>query len=123
MIVLIIIGIVVITSILLVYFMAWIVHYTMCTDACSQYEYATFKQFMNTFNECEGSFKYDKSFPNSIFIEKQNNKYKDECFIHASIIKFDNKGMIIKPYEYWKFLLWKHQYLKDYKPNKIDWSK
>ncbi|WP_206459361.1 hypothetical protein [Anaerovorax sp. IOR16] len=107
---------------LVAYMFCWLFHYCMCADEGMSYGYATFSQFINVFNSCKGTLKYKQSCPNSIFICKYNDEYTYECYIHNGIIKFNEQCMIIKPYDYWRFVIWKYNYIKPLKPKRINWE-
>jgi len=107
------------------YLINWNIHRIMCKGEHLPYGYATFKQFTKEFNKCKGKLKHEEYFNKSIFIEviNEKNSLVNECYIHAGIIKFNDKCMIIKPHEHWKFLLWKYQFLKSInQKEKVDWS-
>jgi hypothetical protein len=83
------------------------VHKKQVLDNCKEWNYADFDTFLRYFNRV--SWERDSSFPESFF-QKERDKlpyaeYKKN-YIHASIILFDGKGMILDPISYYKFLRW-----------------
>ena len=101
-------------------------HIIICRDQDLPYGYGTFKDFIREFN------KY-----NNWKIESYNNwkieSYKGSFFgkgddweryyIHAGIIIFDGKTMILYPISYFKFKIWSKKKWKEMKGiKKISWK-
>jgi hypothetical protein len=82
----------------------WTTHIGMVKENVNEYGYANFKTFLNEFN------KYDwvrqDHWEYSYFgTGDEYNKY----YIHADIIKFNGKGMILYPHSYIQFKIWSYK--------------
>lgn len=84
-------------------------HKSMTVDHSIEWNYGTFEKFMQEFNmrEWKRSDNYDESF----FGEFDYKKSRFPSQIHASIICFDDKGMVLRGKDWKKF----KQFLADNK--------
>jgi len=113
---LIILGIILLVLLLLLLYRQ--IHIAQVRDDCKIYGKASFETFLKEFNK--RNWERQSMYPESFF-GKDNNSNK----IHASIIKFDDKGMIMKnTLEYWKFkkFIKKHCLKKESKEIKDLWE-
>ncbi len=80
------------------------------------YGYANFKTFLKEFNK--KTWIREARWPYSYF-----TKEYDSNKIHASIIQFDNKGMILYPLSYIRFSIWNYlnRYKKSNTMNIVKW--
>jgi hypothetical protein len=84
------------------------VHKSMVVDSCEQWDYGTFDQFTEQFNKT----KWEAPVPmwtRSFF------NYSSDSKIHAGIIRFNGKGMVLGPFDYLKFqrFLEKHKEMRN----------
>ena len=73
---------------------------------------------------CNGIEENNGMFKHSIFIKKINGTY--EAYLHADIVRFNEGCMILYPFDYILYEIWKHQYTKRrclYKNPKINWNR
>ena len=78
----------------------------MTKDSVDEYGWGNFKNFKKEFEKRE--WFYESLFPDSLF---GYDHYKTK--IHASIVKFDNKGMLLNPIAYLKMLIFKKKYINE----------
>ena len=91
----------------------------MNRDQNLQYDYVNFKTFINVFNEYMDRYK-DNSNVNikygyyespAVFMRmKYNCNYF--IYLHASIVKFENKCMIFYPWSWIKYCIWIRKFTK-----------
>jgi hypothetical protein len=103
--------------ILIIFWADWTTHRNMTIEYSDSWGYGTFKQFKMAFDILD--WERDKGQPESYF-GKGSDSYENK--IHASIIKFSGKGMVLYPWSYIKFSLWlkKNSLKKDKK--KVNWQ-
>lgn len=89
----------------------WLVHISMVKENGKAYGWASYKRFVEEFDKVD--WKPDELFSGSLF-SKENYSHKDK--IHANIIQFNNKGMII--YDPFSYLLTKFYIKKWIKQNR-----
>src|SRR5690606_27286010 len=98
-----------------VFMVNWFIHIHMTVSYSDQYGWSGYSRFKQKFSEyewrCENGYRY------SLFA----NGYTNE--VHASIIKFDNKGMVmIDPVSFLLTQLYVRKYIKNnYKKNVVKW--
>jgi len=80
----------------------WSVHRDMVKSSANEWGKGNFDNFRTEFNKRK--WERNKLFPYSWF--DQSNILYDQNYIHASIIKFDGKGMILDFISYNKFRNW-----------------
>jgi hypothetical protein len=97
----------------------WLVHISMVKGEDCDYGKGDFKAFKREFDKYNWS--NDGFFENSLF------DYHNGSKLHASIYKFNHKGMIMNnPIEYFKSVIHIRRYCKKhFKPKKniVDWNK
>jgi hypothetical protein len=97
----------------------WGVHISMIRNDGCAYGWATYSKFKREFNKYTWNFDY--IFTDSLF------NYPEGGYLHASIYRFNNKGMIMRdPVSYLLSALYIRNYIKrNYKiPNKknvVEW--
>ena len=90
-------------------FARWSVHVSMNLDQKLPYDFVTFKTFLKEFNK----YKYHHSLrkeKNAIFLDKDNK----HVYIHADIVKFNYKCMILYPVSFLIFQI----YIMNFTQNK-----
>lgn len=107
----------ILTGSIAIFLIGYLTHISMCKDQDLPYGYGTFKDFIREFN------KYNnwiiKSYEGSFFSE--GDDWEKYC-IHADIIMFDGKIMILYPISYFKFKVWSKKKWKQMKGiKKISW--
>lgn len=90
----------------------------MVKDKDVPFGYGTFKDFMREYNAYKG-WSRDYNFRSSHFSEGDRNN--DKWYIHANIILFDGKGMILYPWSYIAFMYWLSKNKLNRKFNKVNW--
>lgn len=100
---------------LVVTIVMWSTHVSMNINEHLPYDFVTFKTFMKEFNKYKDDPKLNKSelFKGSIFLEKDKESI---VYLHANIVKFNNKCMIFYPFDYIKYYLWKRKFTHKSKP-------
>lgn len=71
----------------------WNTHRFNTINKTNVWGYGNFKQFKKEFNKIE--WRYDSLFPSSFFCADPRGTE-----IHAGVIKFNNKGMVLTPLAY-----------------------
>lgn len=91
-------------------YVPWGIHIEMVKENCKKWKWGSFKDFMKEFNKIE--WKRDNYYPCSFF-GPQNSFFSHQSQIHASIIKFNDMGMILYPWSFlrFQFFLRKDKYL------------
>lgn len=91
---------------IVVLFISWDTHIEMNKKEHLPYDFVTFDRFIEEFNKYKDNvdLKYDKIF-NSWFLEKSERT----VYIHADIIIFNNKCMILYPISFLRFKLWEYK--------------
>lgn len=87
----------------------WCIHVDMNINEHLPYDFVTFETFMKEFDKYKDDPKLDKSelFKGSIFLEKDKESI---VYLHANIVKFNNKCMIFYPFDYIRYCLWKRNF-------------
>jgi len=100
----------------------WAIHRSMTLWDCNSYGYGSFKNFMDQYNSME--WKRDSIWPKSHFNYELIKDEGHKGHIHASIVTFYGKGMILKfPFAFMKYRSWlKANKLKQPKKSKVDWN-
>ncbi|WP_442636515.1 hypothetical protein [Rossellomorea marisflavi] len=97
----------------------WITHIQMVRDSGIDYGWANYKAFKREF--AKYNWTHDGVYENSLF------DYNNGCKLHASIFKFDYKGMIMyNPIEYLRSVLHIQKHFKSIsspKRKKVDWNR
>lgn len=84
----------------------WLTHREMTKDYTSQYGVGSYKDFVRQFKKVKWT-RSRYNIKSSIFSEDQTDSY------HASVIKFNGRGMIIKdPVSYAFVVLYVRKYIK-----------
>jgi hypothetical protein len=94
----------------------WGVHITMVKGEGCEYGWGTYEQFKREFDKCNW---HNGSYGEALV------DYDKGGYIHASIYKFNNKGMIMRdPFSYWATCLYirKHHRIIKPKRNTVNWN-
>lgn len=93
----------------------WCSHVSMNINEHLPYDFVTFKTFLKEFEKYKDDPELDKSklFKGSIFLEKDKVYI---MYLHANIVKFNNKCMIFYPFSYIRYCLWKKKFTHKPKP-------
>ena len=102
--------------VLFIYLSYWSIHVNMNKEEKLPYDFVTFKTFLNEFKKYKDDpdlekYKYNEK---SIFLMK-DEKYL--VYLHANIVKFNDKCMIFYPIDYIKYCLWMKKFNKKPKEN------
>ena len=90
-------------------FVDWTTHKDMVRDNTETYGYAGYKEFVREFHKVEWSYR--EQWGDSLFSQ---DTFSHEGYYHASIIKFNDRGMIIKnPIEYLRVRKYVKKYIKE----------
>lgn len=74
----------------------WFVHVTMVVSdgKCTEWRFASFRTFLKEFKRTYWDHR-DPRWPRSFFRDSRNSE------IHAGMIRFRGRGMVIYPWDYW----------------------
>jgi len=89
---------------LVFFFITWSVDRKMTIDHSEKWGYGNFKKFKECFDILE--WERDENHPKSYF-GKGEEYYQNK--IHAGIIMFEKKGMVLLPWSYVKFIFWQRE--------------
>lgn len=112
----IVITIFVMLAMVFFYFEFWTIHVDMNKGEKLPYDFVTFNTFIREFEKYKNDpdlqkYQYDGK---SIFLQK-NGKFI--VYLHADIVKFNDKCMIFYPLDYAIYCLWKKNFNKPPKDN------
>lgn len=88
---------------------SWTVHRDMVKTTCKQWDYADFNAFVIEFEETE----WEKQVRDNESLFNRN----EQSQIHASIIKFRGKGMVLYPWSWFRFKLFERKHV--YKQTRV----
>ena len=100
---------------IILFIVSWTTHIEMNKQQGVPYDWCTFKRFIKEFNKYKDhpELKAGEWGRSSIFLcEKFDNGYKDTVYLHANIVQFDGKCMILYPYSYLRYCIWKRNFNK-----------
>lgn len=111
-----ILGVIFLIMIVIAFIVSYLAHISMVKDNAYPYAHGSFKDFKRAFNLVL-DWKRESRYPFSFF------KYlKGSCTatseIHASIIKFNDVGMILYPWSWLRFCLFLYKNRSNKKMNK-----
>ena len=98
---------------------SWSVHISRNKDTGRPYDWCTFDTFIKEFNKYINNPNLEIR-ANSIFLYK--SYLECDVYLHASIIKFDEKCMILYPLSWIKYCIWKNSFTKYYNRCKGLWK-
>lgn len=100
---------------LIVFFIDWVTHIHMVKGEYRPYDWCTFKTFMKEFDKYKNhrGLYTEKYGDMSIFVE---DGWKLIVYLHANIIKFNDKCMILYPHSWLRYRIWKRNFTKVDKP-------
>lgn len=101
-------------SIAMFLYVPWGTHRSMMVNnnlGVEVWGYADFQRFLKEYNDPKYNWRTDTDFKESIFSEpdipiRDRERFYDG-YIHAGIIRFGDKGMVLDPISYFRFLRWK----------------
>lgn len=109
LILIIVIGLFTIMFLSIVFWISWSVHRDMVKCHCIQWDYGDFETFLNEFEETKWE-NQDRQ-PKSMF------DYNTKSQIHASIIQFRGKGMVLYPWSWFRFKIFERKHI--YKQTRV----
>lgn len=106
------IWILVMLCVLFIIFMVdWSVHISMNKGTNNPYDWCTFKTFVKEFDKYKNHPELKVAYGDSIFLRK--NIIDDIVYLHASIICFEGKCMILYPFSYLRYCIWKYNFIQN----------
>lgn len=106
-------GIAFCIAIITIFIASYLTHISMVRDNTERWAFGSFRDFKKAF-DLISNWERNERFPNSFFV--YDNNYNHISRIHASIIMFNNAGMILYPLSWIRFCLFIH---KNKLPKKI----
>lgn len=96
----------------------WSIHISMSKDQKKPYDWCSFKTFKKEFDKHKNNPKlYIQKFGDySIFVNRTD--WNNIVYLHASIIRFNDKCMILYPCSWLRYLIWKRNFAKSRLPKK-----
>lgn len=99
---------------------SYITHIQMNLEEHKEYDYVHFNTFLKEYKKYENDPGLEHSYGGkSIFLRKYdgNNNRKEILYLHASIVRINDKCMIFYPLDWFKYCKW----MKQFKPksNKV----
>ena len=90
---------------------SWEIHISMNVNSGKPYDWCTFNTFMREFNKYKDDSRLESKnyFKDSIFLY---DGFRHVVYLHASIIEFDEKCMILYPLSYIRYCIWKYNFTK-----------
>ena len=91
----------------------WTVHISISKYQGKPYDWCTFKTFMREFDKYKNHPKLKKGCScdkHSIFLREK--AFEHMVYLHASIIEFNGKCMILYPFSYIRYCIWKYNFTK-----------
>ena len=104
----------------IIFISSYLTHIHMNKDQNLQYDYVNFKTFINVFNEYMDMYKdnsnvdikYGYHGSPAVFMCIKNNWNRYYIiYLHADIVKFENKCMIFYPWSYIKYHRWIRKFI------------
>jgi len=92
-------------ALVIIYIMLWIVHIEMTKENTQKYGWGNYEKFLREFK------KYN--WENGGW-EKSLFDYETNSQLHASIIKFEGKGMLLDPISYLRTVIFVRRYIKNH---------
>ncbi len=104
--------VVVVAAGLIVWMVDWSVHISMNKDETKPYDWCTFKTFKKEFDKHINNPKLyiEKWSDYSIFV--YGTGLSRIVYLHANIIQFDDKRMILYPCSWLRYRIWKRNFAK-----------
>lgn len=98
-----------------IWLVTWTVHISMNKDQNVPYDFVTFDTFLDVYKFYGNHPKLNITDYGSIFLY---DDYDQILYLHAEIVKINNKCMIFYPISYLKYKMWLHNITKK-KSNRI----
>lgn len=111
-----------ITILFIVFMCVWDTHIYMNKRKDKPYDWCTFKTFKKEFDKYKDNPELEKAAfdGNSIFLRKDGFHYL--VYLHADIVMFNEKCMILYPHSYLAYNIWKHHFNKQKNRQKGLWK-
>ncbi len=92
----------------------WSVHISMNKNQKKPYNWCSFKTFKKEFDKHKDNPKlYIQQFSDfSIFVD--GDGLGDDVYLHASIVMFNGKCMILYPWSWLRYCIWKRNFAKNF---------
>ena len=105
----------------MVWMVEWTTHIHMNKFRNKPYNWCTFKMFTKEFDKYKDNPELEKGAFNgeSIFLYEG---YRPIVYLHASIIEFEGKCMILYPISYLRYGIWKYRFNKSANRQKNLWK-
>lgn len=102
----------------IIFMVEWKVHIDMNKETNSPYDWCTFKTFIKEFNKYKDHPDLNSEyFEDSLFLDNKDGGYA--VYLHADIIKFNGKCMILYPHSYLMYRIWKYNFTKKHNSNRV----
>ena len=104
---------------LIAWIIDWSVHISMIKDEDKPYDWCTFRTFKKEFDKYKNNpqLHIEKFSDYSIFVKGMNLNYI--VYLHANIIKFNDKCMILYPFSWLRYRIWKRNFAKSRNSSKV----
>lgn len=110
-----------VTVFLLAFISSWLTHIDMNKGENKPYDWCTFSTFKKEFDKYKDNPKLEKAaFTGESIFLRENLHYI--VYLHADIVKFDEKCMILYPHSYLAYHIWKHNFNKKSNRQKGLWK-
>ena len=90
---------------IVVYGIFWVVHINMTKESTQKYGWGNYETFLREFKKCNWE---NRGWEESLFDYETNSQ------LHASIIKFKGKGMLLDPLSYLRVVIFVRRYIKNH---------
>jgi len=94
----------------------WCTHREMVIEDGRPWNYANFETFFKEFSK--RTWQKNSEWKDSLF----SVAGEQDGYIHAGIIRFSETGMVLYPWSYVRYTLWKQSLLQNMKRNKDLWK-
>lgn len=101
----------------LLFFISFSVHKSMTSEYSEIWGYGTFDRFKKEFES--RVWRQDTMFKGSYFGERNDYRMGTGSQIHADIIRFDGKGMVLRHIHYFRYLM----YMRSKMPPRVNRKK
>lgn len=88
------------------------IHIHMNKDEHCLYDFVRFGTFIKEFNKYKEDPRLEIWRDKSIFLREEN---QDIVYLHASIVRFNDKCMIFYPIDWARYCIWKKKFIKQNK--------
>lgn len=102
---------------------SWTTHIDMNKKENKPYNWCTFKTFIKEFDKYKNNPKLHVRKvvgETSVFLYGTN--YESIVYLHASIIKFNEKCMILYPHSWLRYCIWKRKFTRSFNRQRDLWK-